>query len=303
MYLHENRRLFNQIVRGASASIKLSPDIIEKDYYVMLLLKKLNQRLDHLLFKGGTSLSKCYQVVNRFSEDIDITSTEQKVTEGEHRLYKKAIKDVCEQLHFPIINESETRSRRDFNCYKIDYFPSFKSSYIRPLVHVETTFLVKSYPYEIKSVSTYIYDYLKKMGQEQIIKDYELEPFEVKVQTLERTLIDKIFALCDYYINKKVKGHSRHIYDIYKILPYVSLNQDFKNLFKRVREDRLNSKSDSCTTASYIYNIDEILKTIIEKDVFKEEYQNDTQNLVFDHLPYEEAIKGLQTLIECDALK
>ena len=47
--------------------------MIEKDYYVTMLLKNMARRLPFLVFKGGTSLSKCYQIIHRFSEDIDLT--------------------------------------------------------------------------------------------------------------------------------------------------------------------------------------------------------------------------------------
>ncbi|MCD8195489.1 MAG: nucleotidyl transferase AbiEii/AbiGii toxin family protein [Coprobacillus sp.] len=303
MYLHEDKKEFDMLIQNSVDTLHMDPCAIEKDYYVITILKELDKRLDNLLFKGGTSLSKCYHVVDRFSEDIDISSIQEKVTEGEHHHYKEAIVEVCKNLGLTIANLDKTRSRRDFNHYELDYKPLYKEGFITPYVNVETTFLVKSYPYELKTISTYLYDYLKETGQDELIKKYGLEPFDVKVQSLERTLIDKIFALCDYYINKRVKGHSRHIYDIYKIIPYVKLDESFKQLFKRVREDRINSKSDSCTTSSYIYNIDEILKTIIKKEVFKEDYKSITQPNLFDNLPYEEAIKGLETLIDSGLLK
>ena len=51
----------------------MSQAIIEKDYYVTLVLRELAKQVPNLLFKGGTSLSKCYKIIDRFSEDIDIT--------------------------------------------------------------------------------------------------------------------------------------------------------------------------------------------------------------------------------------
>ncbi len=57
----------------ASEYFNVAPALIEKDYYVTLILKCLNQEIPGLLFKGGTSLSKCYKLIDRFSEDIDLT--------------------------------------------------------------------------------------------------------------------------------------------------------------------------------------------------------------------------------------
>ena len=50
-----------------------SIDIVEKDYYVTMILKILSEHYDNVVFKGGTSLSKALHVLTRFSEDIDIT--------------------------------------------------------------------------------------------------------------------------------------------------------------------------------------------------------------------------------------
>jgi predicted nucleotidyltransferase component of viral defense system len=52
------------------------PQLIEKDFWVCWILKilfSLPESGDHLTFKGGTSLSKCYDVIRRFSEDVDVS--------------------------------------------------------------------------------------------------------------------------------------------------------------------------------------------------------------------------------------
>ena len=74
------------------------------------------------------------------------------------------------------------------------------------------------------------------------IDAYRLNAFKMKVQGMNRTLIDKVFAVCDYYLDGKVEKHSRHLYDIYKLLPLVPQNEDFKELVHEVREARLCHK-------------------------------------------------------------
>jgi predicted nucleotidyltransferase component of viral defense system len=68
-----DRRTF---IQEASARRDISPVIIEKDLWVCWTLRRLNKAADvagHLTFKGGTSLSKAYGIISRFSEDIDLT--------------------------------------------------------------------------------------------------------------------------------------------------------------------------------------------------------------------------------------
>ena len=72
-YLHENREEFTNAVNLASEYFHILPIIAEKDYYVTMILKLLSEKAPECVFKGGTSLSKCHHVIDRFSEDIDIT--------------------------------------------------------------------------------------------------------------------------------------------------------------------------------------------------------------------------------------
>ena len=74
MNLHEQSQDFQELVTNVSQQLKIEEIYIEKDYFVVLALKHLSQS-DHRangIFKGGTSLSKAYGAINRFSEDIDM---------------------------------------------------------------------------------------------------------------------------------------------------------------------------------------------------------------------------------------
>ena len=76
MYLHENRERFLNVLETVSKISGIQADLVEKDYYVSLILKEIATSSDKAVFKGGTSLSKALKVINRFSEDIDISFSE-----------------------------------------------------------------------------------------------------------------------------------------------------------------------------------------------------------------------------------
>ncbi|MBP3836793.1 MAG: hypothetical protein J6E31_06845 [Pyramidobacter sp.] len=57
MFLHKDRELFREAVFAASAALSLPVAVIEKDYYVTMLLRSLAQKAPDCVFKGGTSLS------------------------------------------------------------------------------------------------------------------------------------------------------------------------------------------------------------------------------------------------------
>lgn len=82
MLLHNDKNLFEQTILQVSQKSGIETGIIEKDYYVTLLLRELTDALPSMIFKGGTSLSKCHKVIKRFSEDIDITLDENHLTQG-----------------------------------------------------------------------------------------------------------------------------------------------------------------------------------------------------------------------------
>ena len=120
MILHNDKENFEIAVRNASRYFNVSTAIIEKDYYVTLFLQELTKSLPNLVFKGGTSLSKCFKIIDRFSEDIDITLEQNSITTFNRKRVKTEIVNICEKLKLNLLNKDETRSRRDYNCYKID---------------------------------------------------------------------------------------------------------------------------------------------------------------------------------------
>ena len=70
MNLHHDKEAFAELIIGAANELAIPTNVIEKDYYVTITLKALAEKTKDLVFKGGTSLTKCYQLLDRFSEDI-----------------------------------------------------------------------------------------------------------------------------------------------------------------------------------------------------------------------------------------
>ncbi|MDR3293348.1 MAG: nucleotidyl transferase AbiEii/AbiGii toxin family protein [Clostridiales bacterium] len=275
---------------------KINESMVEKDYYVTMFLKTLSEKLPNMIFKGGTSLSKCYGVIKRFSEDIDITlEYKDRLTEGQRRGIKQAVVDSATELGFEIINLEKTRSRRDFNRYEIDYPANFLLADLKQFVLVETSVSVRSFPSEIKTAKSLIQEFLEEKNLQRIAEQYDLRAFTIRTQSLDRTLIDKLFALGDYYIQDKVAGHSRHIYDIYKLFPLVKIDDNFLSLVKEVREVRKTSQY--CYSAQEGVDVKKLLTEIADKDVYKKDYEENTQTLLFEKVTYAETKKALSEII------
>lgn len=90
MNLHQNAELFKDAVLAASQRFKIPQVYVEKDYWVTLVLHEIFN-LDtsgQIVFKGGTCLSKCHQLIQRFSEDIDLVVFRNQ-DENDNQLKKK----------------------------------------------------------------------------------------------------------------------------------------------------------------------------------------------------------------------
>lgn len=294
--LHENRELFAEAINLAAYKTGLTQEIVEKDYYVTMILMRLAERFDYVVFKGGTSLQKCHQVIARFSEDIDI-AVDQNLSQGKRRDLKYGIVDIVTELGLTIPNLDRTRSRRDYNRYEIAYSPVADqiSGALNPAVLLETSFTEVSFPVVVMPVHSYIGDlFMEEAPQE--LDHYQLAPFSMKVQGIDRTLIDKVFAICDYYMAGAVRRHSRHIYDIYRLLPMIPDNTDLAKLVREVRTVR--AKASICLSAQPGVDVTALLKEIIDKDVYKEDYNTLTVRLLADKVTYEEALSAIRQIAD-----
>lgn len=296
MKLHNNKESFNELIKIVSDYYKIDESLIEKDYYVTLLLEELTIRIPNLIFKGGTSLSKCYKIIDRFSEDIDLTLDENYQTQSQKKQMKNEIVASCKSLGLYLENLEEIRSRRDYNCYRVQYPNQYNSSGIKPYLLIETTYITKSYPSEFKFASSIIYDYLKENNKVNIIKKYELEPFKIRVQSLNRTFIDKVFAICDYYISGRIERNSRHIYDLYRLLTNINLDDSLKKLIQDVYIDRKHNMI--CYSAQDGVSIPEILNNIIENKIYKDDYERITTMMLFKNLEYDEVITAIVKIVK-----
>ena len=180
-YLHENKEEFAIAVHLASQYFHIMPIAAEKDYYVTMILRELSQRLDYVVFKGGTSLSKCHKVIKRFSEDIDIAIDSQ-ISQSQMKKLKEAIKEISAVLDLSIPNIDDTRSRRSYNQYILQYTSvlSEPDDAVRTAVLLETSFAEVSFPTVVMPVHSYIGDMMTEEAPGEI-ENFRLEPFQMKV--------------------------------------------------------------------------------------------------------------------------
>ena len=287
MYLHNDKELFGDIIALTAEKMGQAQDIIEKDYYVTIILKELSLCDYPICFKGGTSLSKAFGVIDRFSEDIDITFTEYLGKSRRKNLKYDILKSIADKLGFTIANWDSIESNKDYNHYDFAYSSIVDNPFLTTYVKLETALMSYAFPTEERMIGNYIYTALKD-DEPELIEEYDLLPFPMQVQSLERTLIDKLFALCDYYIQNKAARNSRHLYDIYKLGQQVSVNDNFKSLVTEVRQHRFEIKDNVAPSADPSVDIAATIKDFCGKDFYADDYERTTKNLISDEISYQE---------------
>ena len=248
-----------------------------------------------LVFKGGTSLSKAYNLIDRFSEDIDL-SMNRRPTQSERVKSKELISEIAENLGLVLSNPEEIKSRYDYNKYVFKYDSLFS---VIPLeIIIETSYYQSVYPVDKHVVGSFVGRFCLDRN---IILPIPFEAAEVmmNVQSVERTFVDKVFAVCDYKIQNMQDRDSRHLYDICKLLREVELNEELDKLIDMVRDDRMQSKNNP--SAQLEYCIPDMLKEIIRSRFYEPDYKNVTQKLLYEDISYDYAIKnGIAIIAESD---
>ncbi|GHV43698.1 hypothetical protein FACS1894180_3560 [Bacteroidia bacterium] len=309
MRLHENTELFqNAIV--ATAQQKGIPEIyVEKDYWVTLALKQIftNEIGKETVFKGGTALSKCFGLIERFSEDIDLVVL-RKGDESSNQLKTKIKKmTACIERILPEIEiEGITHKRGTIRKTAHSYNRLFSGHFgqVRDMIVVESTWLGNFEPYTTAQISSFIYEIMLTVNQQTLIDEFEMNPFEVQVLNPKRTLCEKIMSLYRFSQTtepiKDLSNKIRHTYDLHFMLKNSDINtffysKDFEIMLLKVANEDVESFKNSNEwlqnhpTKAMIYaNPEETWNQI------KSVYTSTFSELVFGKLPQETEI--LQTL-------
>lgn len=289
---------WKEIIETVAREQGRSEQMVEKDTIQSMFLFELAKSELPFVFKGGTSLSKAYDLIDRFSEDIDL-SMNRRPTQSERVKSKEIIISIAEGLGLSLSNLDEIKSRYDYNKYVFQYDSMFATIPLE--IIVETSYYQAVYPVEKHVVGGFV----GKFCKERKIKlpvPFDAAEVYMNVQSVERTFIDKVFAVCDYKIQNMQDRDSRHLYDICKLLGKVKLDQQLDELIDVVRDDRMHSKNNP--SAQLEHNIPEMLREIISSRFYESDYKNVTQKLLYEDIPYDYAIEhGIAIVAETDVFE
>ena len=154
-------------------------------------------------------------------------------------------------------------------------------------------------PFKEMSVEMFLHEWALEVGLAGEIERYEGAcPFELLVNSMERTFADKVFAICDYYLADEPipARQSRHIYDLRKLQGSIVFGAELQELFAQVRRQRLGKHR--CPSAEHSVNLAGVLRELADSGAYKQDYANVTTGLLYDGMPYEEAAKALYEIAD-----
>lgn len=264
------------MIQGVVAAKNIDEAAAEKDWWVTAVLYALFQTkaAKYLLFKGGTSLSKGWNIINRFSEDIDLalgrdfflnernlscarctsnTQIHNFREKAQDYLFGEFKDNLNEQLskmglNVSVVADNEVADEtgelrkvahdKDPSVFFIRYPSLYHSDapYAKPTVKIEISVLSMAEPYEMKHISSLI---------EQVYKDDNVDSDivqTIKTVSPARTFLEKAFLLCEEYQKSDPRTYrmSRHFYDLEKLshTDYLEMALNDTNLYYDIVEHR-----------------------------------------------------------------
>lgn len=301
----------------------LPPFAIEKDWWVVQTLNIIfkSEFAEHLLFKGGTSLSKAWGLISRFSEDIDLAlnreylgfdsglisksqvkKLRQKSFEFVTNTFYKALQKAFKEKGFTELSfEYENLGDGDQDPVSIlIYYPAVTehSKYVLPRVKVELGSRSLKDPFTNRKILSFI-------GEQFPNLPFADKPFSIPCVNPERTFLEKLFLLHEKFKKPedkiRVKRLSRHLYDISKI--YNSRHNDkaykqelITSIIKH--RERFNAMRGIDYNSLYPPNLNPIPPKDFIKD-WKTDYKTMQANMIPEESPdFDELLNTVKQAIE-----
>ena len=321
------------MVNHISELRNIDQESVEKDWWVTMTLKAMFglSTAEYTFFKGGTSLSKAWNIINRFSEDVDITLYRDFFLEEKGLSYAKCennnqIKLLRKASRDFIHNELKTELEQRFYDLKLDvtveavttqltaegekpidhdsdptvllvHYPSIfntRHSYVRPVIKVEISCLSMKDPFEIK--------HIKSLISEVFADDDDDAKTDIATITPSRTFLEKAFLLNEEYQrrNPRTLRMSRHLYDLEKLMDtdYAKYALRNINLYNEVIEHR--KKFYHVGGVDYSLNMPDKISFCPSGDIigrFRNDYENMKTSFIYGNpLDFDSLLQRIEEL-------
>lgn len=295
MNLHLEHNTFKELIEATAKDLNLPSLYIEKDYWVTYILRNLSNSIhkNTAIFKGGTSLSKAYKLIDRFSEDIDLAVITNDLGSNQIKtLIKNIEKDILDENFQEVPNHPQVSKGSQFRKTVHDYekIDNGDFGHANENIILELNSFAQPHPYESKQINTYIYDFLVDIAPE-LITQYSLKPFDVNVLNYKRTFCEKISAIAraSYESDENhtsLKEKIRHFYDIYFLMNETDISEflysdDFVDMIQKVRADDQNQFNTTNWATVHLHSTNIFTNTQKILNELRNFYHTDFNELVY----------------------
>lgn len=314
------------IIRRVQAENGLNRQIIEKDWWVTAVLRALFSLpyAEHISFKGGTNLSKCWRLINRMSEDADIAIDREYLGFGgtlsktqisdklrrascsfvreklQYDLKEQLIEDGIRENDFSVTVHVTSVTTTDPEIIEVAYQPTFdENPYIRPKVIIEVSGRSMGEPVTPVRIRSFIDEVF-------IQAPFTEQEFEVRAVVPQRTFLEKVFLLHEEFAKTqelvRSERMSRHLYDIGQIMdtPIAEEALTDKELYYSVIEHRrifIGLKGFDYTTL-----LPKSIQIVPPTEIYgawKADYETMQETMIYgESLPFDKLVEKIKVLNE-----
>lgn len=302
------------LVGATSEHLGIPQEFVEKDYWVTELLRSTSKPIDDALviFKGGTSLSKAYGLIERFSEDVDILLVPDQSL-GKSRVHK-ILKQICESAgadldispENQIDRGSETGIHRNVRyVYPARYAPRV----VTEGVLLEMGRRGGDLPREKRLLRSLIARYASETGAAAKDEFEEFAEFQIDVLGPERTLVEKLALLHRLSVNdqgRELSKNGRHLYDIFKLLNAERISMKLRSEPKTVAQLAADADAQSLKWGLPVeprpangYGSSQAFDPMNRVAQFLREGLESSKSLIYGPVPtFEDCIEAVRSLAE-----
>jgi predicted nucleotidyltransferase component of viral defense system len=311
------------VLRNTRKKVKFPLYIIEKDWWVVQTLRFVSQMdiAEHIVFKGGTSLSKAWKLIDRFSEDIDLAINREffgfsgDISQTQvGKLKDASSKYISNDFLISLQKAFDDTGIKDVRLMVVDekapdddpvkiavVYPTLTkySDYVQPRVLLEIGSRSMIEPATLCSFRSMI-------GQAYPEQPFADKDVSIRCVNPERTFIEKLFLLHEEHQRPKekmkIKGKSRHFYDIYRIAQteYIDKAIADKELYKSIvaHRERFNKLSGVDYTSHFPPNLNPIPPTELMPEWERDYREIQGQMLVGENVEFKRLLNDMERIMK-----
>lgn len=295
------------VIQDISLELGVDPSFIEKDWFavqLLVLISGLQSSKDvKTVFSGGTSLSKGYGLIKRFSEDLDFILTLPEgvsLSAGQRRSFRRDVVSAIQNDERFSIDENSVLRGDSHRFFKIpiQYSRAFDGSSLRPHLQLEMTFMELKRPVEPQNIRSIVNDVTQ-----------EAPELEIDCVSAIETAGDKLSALTwrilvrDRADKKDDPTLIRHLHDLAALENLVTeAKSDFVSSAKESLErDAKRRGGDLIADLSVVDRLANALKVLKGDSIYQKEYDQFVTSMSYaaedELITFENAAQALERII------